>query len=329
MPHATLLLCPDMLASSITLPGEMFHAAGQHYRVRHRRARPVLQRASAGGGPVRTADGLVLHADSPLRKVPRTDLLIIPTPWRSPARWLESCDTLLPPIRRLHRSGALVCAVSTGSYLLARTGLLNHRPATTHWRYLEDFAARHPLLRVSRSHLVTRAGRLYCAGSINAVADLMITLLEELFDAQAARRTALEFSPEIRRSHADRLHLEERAMAHPDEEVMEAQQWLEENWARPVSMSLLAARCGLKPRSFRRRFHDATGSSPGRYLQLLRMGRAAELLRDTNLAIAEVAALVGYPDSGYFAALFRRHMATSPRTYRRLVRGKLFRLHRS
>jgi transcriptional regulator GlxA family with amidase domain len=80
----------------------------------------------------------------------------------------------------------------------------------------------------------------------------------------------------------------------------------------------------MSQRTLNRRFKRATGVSPGRYLQQLRLEHARELLRDSNLSVTEIAAKVGYQDVAYFSTLFRLHMSLSPTAYRKSVRGKLF-----
>ena len=108
--------------------------------------------------------------------------------------------------------------------------------------------------------------------------------------------------------------------------MIDAQQWLHEHFAEPLSFTELARHLGLSQRTLNRRFKLATGLSPGRYLQQVRLEQARELLRDSNLSIAEIAMSVGYQDIGYFSTLFREHMAQSPTAYRQAVRGKLFAL---
>jgi transcriptional regulator GlxA family with amidase domain len=105
---------------------------------------------------------------------------------------------------------------------------------------------------------------------------------------------------------------------------MEAQQWLRDNLAGPVSIAALARHLGMSTRNLNRRFRQATGLTPQSYLQSLRVASAKDLLRHSNLAIGEIAWRVGLQDVSYFSQLFRRHSGVSPLNYREAVRGKLF-----
>jgi transcriptional regulator GlxA family with amidase domain len=111
---------------------------------------------------------------------------------------------------------------------------------------------------------------------------------------------------------------------HHDELMIDAQHWLQTHAADPVDFGQLAQQFSMSQRTLNRRFKLATGISPGRYVQYLRLEQARDLLRDSNLSITEIATAVGYPDIGYFSTLFREHMAQSPTAYRKSVRGKLF-----
>lgn len=106
--------------------------------------------------------------------------------------------------------------------------------------------------------------------------------------------------------------------------MAEAQQWLRERTGGPVDLADLARHLGISRRSLNRRFREATGRTPSRFLQQARIEEASALLRKTNLSIAEVAAVVGYEDAAHFATVFRRLSGRAPSRYRVAVRAKLF-----
>lgn len=277
-----------------------------------------------GSGELSTASGLTLKLSGEPGDIQQTDLLIVPALWRNPLTTLRQHRDLLPWLQQLAQQQTRLCAVGTGSFLLAEAGLLDRRPATTHWFYFEQFAQRYPLVQLQRSHLITEANGVFCAGSINSVADLTIHFIELFYGRPLARKVEAQFSPEIRRPFEHHLYSATHADVHGDELVVQAQDLLRAQHAEPLRIPELAQQLGLSPRSLNRRFQQAIGISPTEYLQQQRIASARELLRTSNLAIAEVAIAVGYADSGYFCRLFKEVMKQTPREYRQAVRGKLF-----
>ncbi len=323
------LLYPRVLLGSITLPLEMLTAADHFDRVCHKsESRLRLHVATLDGAPPEATGMFSIQPTSALDQLADIDLLYLPTLWRNPLPILHRQRRLLPLLQDIASSHALICAVGTGSCFLAEAGLLDGKPATTHWYFMEAFSRRYPNVALKRQHLITRAGNLYCAGSVNSVADLTCYFIEHFYGAQVARQVESHFSPEIRRSYRQQGYFEDEAnLQHHDELMIDAQQWLHEHFAEPLNFADVARQLGMSQRTLNRRFKQATGMSPGRYLQQLRLEQARELLRDSNLSIAEIAVSVGYQDIGYFSTLFREQMAQSPTAYRQAVRGKLFAVH--
>jgi transcriptional regulator GlxA family with amidase domain len=326
MPTVAFVLYPRVLLSSITLPLEMLTAADHFYQVHHKSAARLLLHVATLDGEALGATGIFsIQPTCSLDQLVDIDLLYLPTLWRNPLSVLHRQRRLIPLLQSIASRQTLVCAVGTGSCFLAEAGLLNNKPATTHWYYMEAFSRRYPGVDLKRQHLITRAGNLYCVGSVNSVADLTCYFIERFYGPQIARQVESHFSPEIRRSYRQQGYFEgEAILQHHDELMIDAQQWLHEHFTEPLSFAELAGQLGMSQRTLNRRFKLATGMSPGRYLQQLRLEQARELLRDSNLPVAEIAVSVGYQDIGYFSTLFREHMAQSPTAYRQAVRGKLF-----
>lgn len=325
MPHITLLALPDALASSLSLPMEMLTAADQLARASRAGATPLRHDCvGPGGTKIQTANGLTLKLSGEIRDIHATDLLIIPALWRNPLTVLRRHGDVLSWLQQLALDKTLLCAVGTGSFFLAEAGLLDAKPATTHWFYFDQFAQRYPRVLLQRHHLITEAGNIFCAGSVNSVADLTIHFIELFYGRVLARKVETQFSPEIRQPFANHVYSAGRADVHSDELVVQAQDYLRDNFAEVVRMPELADSLGISLRSLNRRFKAATGISPTHYLVQQRLHNARELLRTSNLGIAEVAMATGYSDSDYFSRLFREAMKQSPRDYRESVRGKLF-----
>ncbi|MBP6683428.1 MAG: helix-turn-helix domain-containing protein [Halioglobus sp.] len=322
---AAALLYPHALATSVTLPFEILQAASQMASVKSRSGPQVrMLLAAPEAGPMRLASGLTLQPDTTFSELPALDLLLLPAIWRNPLPTIAAMRDCQEMLRRFAAAGTRICSVGTGSCLLAEAGLLHGQPATTHWNYFDQFARRYPDVQLKTRHLITQSGNIYCVGSVNSIADLMVHIAEEWFGSRIARAIEHQFSPEIRRSFRAAAYQGEADSSHHDETIVEAQQWLQEHLGDSVSMAALASRLRLPTRTLNRRFRQATGVSPQSYLQRLRINHAKELLRHSNLAIAEIAWQLGLQDASYFSHLFRRHCGVSPLRYREAVRGKLF-----
>jgi transcriptional regulator GlxA family with amidase domain len=324
---AAALLYPDALATSITLPMEILHAASQMAGVRARGREQVrFLLAGPDRKMLKLASGLTLKPDIAYRELPALDLLLLPAIWRNPQPTVRLSSDWRHLLAEQADKGAKLCSVGTGSCLLAEAGLLAGRPATTHWNYFRQFARRYPDIQLKSRHLITQSDNIYCVGSVNSIADLMVHIVEEWFGSRIARAIENQFSPEIRRAFGAAAYQNEPDSSHPDEAVVQAQQWLQDRLAGSASIAELAAHLGISPRTLNRRFKQATGLAPQAYLQNLRVTAAKDLLRHSNLGVGEIAWQVGLQDVSYFSQLFRRHSGMSPLRYREAVRGKLFAL---
>lgn len=318
-------LVDHMLATSVALPLEQLRAAEQMHRGSRRGAAKPLELIlfSEDGAPVRTHTGLALTPDSDIAQLGAVDIVFLPALWRNPQPVVSQHLATVEWLRQIAAKGTTLVGVGTGCCFMAEAGILNHQAATTHWFYFDQFARRYPLVDLKRQHFITRANNLYCAASVNALAELSIYFIGKLFDNSTAQRVERHFFHEVK---APTLHdpLADAMESHPDEAIAEAQSWLRANAAQPISIASLAARLKMSLRSFNRRFRAATQLSPLQYLQRARMQLASELLRGTNLSIQEVAYRAGYQDSTHFGQLFKAHFGITPSQYRTTVRAKLF-----
>ena len=317
---AAAILYPNALATSVTLPMEMLQAASQMASV-GRRAEPQVRFLLTAPelDKVALGSGIALQPDLCFQDLPAIDLLLLPAIWRNPVPSIRASQRWLGLLREQAAAGTRICSVGTGSFLLAEAGLLAGRPATTHWNYFEQFSRRYPDVLLKTRHLITQSGNIYCVGSVNSIADLMVHIVEEWFGSRIARAIENQFSPEIRRSFNAAAYQDEADSSHPDEIVVQAQQWLQENLSEAIVLGELADGLGMSPRTLNRRFKQATGLSPQGYLQNLRVASAKDLLRHSNLSIGEVAWQVGLHDVSYFSQLFRKHSGMPPLRYREAV----------
>ena len=322
---AAAALYPQALATSITLPMEILQAASQMASVHDHGASQVrFLIAAQHCEQITLSSGITLQPDTAFTDLPTLDLLLLPAIWRNPLPAIKAARDWISLLGEEAAKGTRICSVGTGSYLLAEAGLLDGRPATTHWNYFEQFSRRYPAVDLKTRHLITQSDNIYCVGSVNSIADLMVHIVEDWFGSRIARAIENQFSPEIRRSFHAAAYQNEADSSHHDESVAQAQHWLQSHLSAPVSMELLANYLRLSPRTLNRRFKRATGMTPVSYLQSLRVASAKDLLRHSNLTVGDIAWQQGIQDVSYFSQLFRKHCGVSPLQYREAVRGKLF-----
>jgi len=324
--HVTLLAVERMLMSSAAIPLEMLEASRARLRLQRRpEAGFKVEIAAQQAGPVNVLGGFPVFPQRTLAELQRSDLIIVPALWRNPKVLLRRYQPTIDWLRQQYQQGASVFAVGTGVCLLAEAGMLNGKPATTHWHYLDQFERDYPAVVLQRKHLLTQAERIFCAASVNSGADMMVHLLGLLFGRDCALQVEQQFSPEVRNPFEKKVFYADGRHQHGDEDVALLQTWLQHNFRETVTLSQLADMAGLSPRQLDRRFKQSCGETPLKFLQRLRCDHARDLLQNTNLSVADVAAASGYSDSGYFIRVFKQYARQTPGQFRQKVRAKLFR----
>lgn len=330
MKHISLLVIPGALGSAITIPLEMCTAANDIARARKQAEKACRLELVATEDLHCTLTGnLSLECHKLLSAVEHTDLVFVPAVWRTPRLAVQRNASLLSWLKAQSEAGATLCAVTNGVYLVAAAGLLDKQPATTHWRYFDEFEKDFPTVKLQRKRFITYADGVYCSGSVNAIRDITIHLIEKLYGADIALEVTRQFMHELKRSYESQLLEENQQSSHHDERVIEIQEWLQENYGAKISISKLAKKFGMSVRTLNRRFRIATNTTPLDYLQSVRLDHAKDLLKQSNLAVSEIAHKVGYLDGSYFSGLFGKLNKVSPKEYRRLVRNKQFRVNQT
>lgn len=323
--HVTVLAIPHALGTSITLPIEMLNAANSINHVRNAGYPDIsIEIASLDGKAVEITGGIQIRADRILDSISTTELVIIPALWGNPRPVIRRHPHIITWLKQQHQQNALICATGTGCCFLAESGLLDGKAATTHWYYFDQFKKHYPKVHLQTKRFITNSGNLYCAGRINSITNLMIHFIEQFFDHPIARQIELHFAHEIKPSYESIFYDFDEQNVHHDEAVIQVQQWMLRNYAAEIKLHQLAHQFDMSLRTFNRRFKVATDSTPLQYLQQIRIGTAKDLLRDSNLSVAEISYRVGLNDPVYFSALFKKIVSISPRDYRRMVRAKLF-----
>ena len=315
---------PKTLATGITLPCEMLQAAQQVARINNRLApRLDIQIFSEHGGPAQVTGPIQLMSHGSWQAMFQCDWIFLPPLWGNPLAIVEQQQELVLGLKTAVEQQRSIVATGTGVCLLAQSGVLNQRHATTHWYYFDRFKQRYPAILLKTGQTMTVDQNIYCTASVNALTDLVLHLIRQWYGRDIMNVIERHFSHEVKRSMTQSEFLN-AGLAHDDEDITNAQAWILERLAQPFQLSELAASIQLSPRTLLRRFVLATGISPKQYWQQWRMLRAEELLRDTNLSVQDIADHMGFNDTAYFIKVFKKRAFVTPNAYRKMSRNKQF-----
>ncbi|GGO04787.1 AraC family transcriptional regulator [Microbispora rosea subsp. aerata] len=268
-----------------------------------------------GGPEVRTNAGVRLATPYGLDAVADSDLVIVPTYRRPPDE--PPPAPALDALRAAYERGAIVAGLCLGTFVLAAAGLLNGRTAGTHWAFAGLLARLYPDVRVRADDLYVDEGRiLTSAGSAGGI-DLCLHLVRREFGADTATAIARRMVVAPHRAGGQAQFVE-----HPvpecatDDPLGATLDWAVRHLDRPLSADVLAAHAHMSRRTFDRRFREATGTSPARWLLHQRVLLAQRLLETSELPIEQVARRSGFASAVALRPHFRRLVGVSPSAYR-------------
>ncbi|WP_338674469.1 helix-turn-helix domain-containing protein [Streptomyces sp. SCSIO 30461] len=274
-----------------------------------------LRRVAAAIEPVPMRGGLTLAPDRTLAWLPRAELILVPglddhvTPAPEP---------VLAALRRAHARGTTIAALCGGAFTLAQAGLLDGRRALTHWALADVLRECHPKVRVEPDALFIEDGNLWTSAGTAAGIDLCLHLVRAAHGAEAAATIARSMvtAPFRTGTQAQFVELPTAHTSHDADALAEVRTFALTHLDEPLTVSSLAARAGMSPRSFARHFTAATGTTPLRWLLDHRIAAAQKLLERTDLPMPEVARRSGFGSEVTMRQHFASRLAVSPRAYR-------------
>jgi transcriptional regulator GlxA family with amidase domain len=273
-------------------------------------------------GPLQTTGGLELTAPYSLDAVSRAGTVVVPA-WRSITQ--PPPPAALQALRRAHEEGARVIGLCTGAFVLAAAGLLDGRPATTHWMYAPTLAKRYPSVHVDPRELFVDDGDILTSASTSAGIDLCLHVVRTDHGAEAAGALARRLVvPPRRGPGADGGHPRHLDRSLPEEiggdPLAEVVSWALEHLHEQFDVETLAARAYMSRRTFDRRFRSLTGSAPLQWLITQRVLQAQRLLETSDYSVDEIAGRCGFRSPVALRGHFRRQLGASPAAYRAAYR---------
>lgn len=327
--EALILALPETAGSALYGMVDVLAATGTLWRELsgeepgHRLIDPRI--VSTSRKPFRCGNGIPVSPDLSLDDAPAPDLIILPELWLAPTDDMhERYDDLKQWIRECYSQGSVIYTACSGSILLAATGLLDGRSATSHWGYQDLFARSFPRVRFDPEPSLVfadAAGRMITAGGTTSWHDLALHIIARHCSPGEALRIAkvylLKWHSEGQLPYQNLV----RRQPHADSVARFAEDWLEKHFRNELAVAEVVKASGIPERSLKRRFKAATGSTLLSYVQNIRIEEAKRQLETTSLPSDEIAAQVGYENPAFFRRLFKRCTGLTPGVYRRMFRS--------
>lgn len=313
--HRVIVVALDgVLAFDLSMPSEVLG------RVRLPSGRPGYQVRVCGVSRDVDAGPFRLSLSHGLSELVKADTVILP----------GIADVTMPvpvplvrAVRRAASMGARVASICTGAFLLAATGLLDGRRATTHWLAAGELARRFPSIDVDPNVLFVDEGNVLTSAGATAGIDLCLHLVRRDYGAALAASAARLSVTPLEREGGQAQFIEHRLPTSEQKPLSRLLEWLEENLDdESITLSTIARRGALSVRTLSRHFKQHTGTTPLNWLFRARIRRAQVLLETTPLSVERIATSVGFGSVTAFRAHFRRIARTSPRAYRLAFRAR-------
>lgn len=264
-------------------------------------------------GPLTAQGGLRIQTDGGLDLLDQADLLILPG-WRG-------SDAIVPvelitAVRKAHGRGARIASICSGAFVLAATGLLDGRKATTHWRYTDALQKAYPEIEIDPSVLYIADADVMTSAGSSAGLDLMLHIVRCDFGAAAANSVARRLVMPQHRSGGQAQFIERSVPACENDRLSHLLETIRNDLSHSWTVEAMAKQAAMSARTLLRRFNEATGLPPGEWLTLARLEAAKLMLETTTWSIEELATRTGFGNVTTLRHHFKNRVGLSPRAYR-------------
>ena len=265
-------------------------------------------------GDVRATGGVIVRTDVRPRCAAPAGTIVLPG-WRD-------ADEAPPPrlvraLQQAYARGARIVTICSGVFVLAAAGLVDGKRVTTHWRYVDKLRARYPNVTVEPDVLYVEDGQILTSAGSAAGIDACLHLVRSDYGADIAHQVARRLVMPPQRDGGQRQYIPAQVKETPTCGLSPTLEWMLRRLAEPLTVAMLARRAGMSPRTFARRFSDATGTTPHQWLTHQRLLAAQRQLETTDRSIDDVAEAVGLQTSATLRHHFARRAVTTPTAYRR------------
>ena len=315
--EVVVLALPATMAYELGLPsqflGSAVDAEGRRlYRVRV---------ASLDGGPVRTSAGFSVLPEHDASILETAQTVVVPGVYGTSAMTEGTVPDELADLLRRAAASARLVSICTGAFVLAAAGLLDGRPATTHWVHSDAFARLFPDVRLDPDVLFVDDGDVLTSAGNAAGIDLLLHVIRRDHGSDVASRVARRSVVAPWREGGQSQFVERPVLESGDSGTAATRSWAVQRLGEPLTLADLAAHARMSVRTFTRRFREETGTSPQQWLAAQRLALARELLESTDASVESVAVAAGFGTSASLRGSLRTAIGVSPLSYRRTYRG--------
>lgn len=274
---------------------------------------------AAEPGPLQTPAGFSIEVAHGLEALASADTIVVPA-WRDPAE--PAPPALLDALRAAHAHGARLVGLCLGAVVLAQTGLLDGRRASTHWVFMDDVAALHPRVQLQRDVLYVQDGPLLTSAGTAAAIDCCLHLVRQDHGAEVASRVARRMVVAPHRQGGQAQYIEHPLpVSFGDDRLAGVLEWALFHLAEPLAIDQLAERASMSRRTFTRHFRGLTGTTFNQWLLDQRLARAQRLLETSDTALDRVAEQAGFGSTVSLRNHFSSAYGLSPGAYRRTFKN--------
>ncbi|TPM96368.1 GlxA family transcriptional regulator [Mesorhizobium sp. B2-1-3A] len=312
MRHIEILAYPDVQLLDVSGPLQVF-ASANDFRTQAGEPAPYEVTVVAASPRIRTSAGLVLEAAALPAHGPGIDTLIVPGGWGVNA----ACEApeLIDWVTGRSRDATRTASVCSGAMLLATAGLLDGRRAVTHWGRCAEFARRFPAVRLEPDPIFIRDGNVWTSAGVTAGIDLALSFVEADLGRRVALAVARELVVFLKRPGGQAQFSQTLKLQLGDERFDRLHGWIQDNLDGDLSLPNLAERANMSPRSFSRHYREATGRTPARAIEEIRIEAARRML-ERGQAVNQTARRCGFGSEETMRRGFLRVLGTNPRDYR-------------
>jgi len=316
-PHrVVVLLLEPVIGYDAVIPPQVF---GQAHRPDGTPLYDVAM-ASLDGRPVPASLGYAIAPHGNASLLAGADTVVVPGTQLPGPRQEGNLPGELAEALATIRPGARVVSICTGAFVLGAAGLLDGRPATTHWKYVEQFERLYPAVDLDPSVLFTDDGDVLTSAGLSAGVDLCLHLLRRDHGTTIANAVARHLVVPPWRDGGQAQFIERQVPERPEQSTAAARTWALERLEEQIRIADLAEVVGMSVRTFTRRFRAETGESPTTWLIRQRVRHAQRLLETTDLPVDAVAVRSGLGTAASLRAHLRTVAGVSPSAYRRTFR---------
>ena len=320
MLKVAIIVIPEAFPHSITEPLDVFTRCQSIYQKRtgqYADQKPSVSLVAESKDVKINFNGIQITPTDDMSGSTRYDIIWIPSLMVDQDLSYRARRRVVQWIRDQAKSGAEIATVCTGAFLLAETGLLNHRSTTLHWSFTDLFSKTYPQVLVKPHVPIVHHQNIYSAAANSEWITLVTEILEKWYGKAFSSKTAEMFIFNSYKGKKAKLYDWKYLNHTQDAIVAKTQAWLTEHISEDNLISRAATEIGLSESALSRRFKLAHCESVISYVQHVRVERAKEALELTKMPVEQISDLVGYSDSSYFRRLFKGRTGMTPKQYRK------------